>query len=121
MRRAIRVVKEALPNTDPELIGGFFANLLDLWETGQKLDKELHKLTKLRFPQDRERLREVLIWVSANQMDMASYWTAEVKKDLQKLLAALDKLEREPRSGKQRKLARAPSMGTRKVSQRETL
>jgi hypothetical protein len=35
MRSAIRSVKKALPDTDPELIGGFFANLLDLWETGQ--------------------------------------------------------------------------------------
>jgi hypothetical protein len=90
MHAAIRAVKEALPDTDPELIGGFFADLLDLWETGQKLDKELHKLTELRFPQDRERLRDILIWISASQIDMASYWIGEIKKDLPKLLRALD-------------------------------
>jgi hypothetical protein len=90
MHASIRAVKEALPDTDPELIGGFFADLLDLWETGQKLDKELHKLTELRFPQDRERLRDILIWISASQIDMASYWIGEIKKDLPKLLRALD-------------------------------
>ena len=121
MRRAILVVKEALPNTDPELIGGFFANLLDLWETGQKLDKELHNLTKLRFPRDRARLRAALIWVSAIQIDMASFWVSEVKQDLPRLLTALDKLERKPRSGRQkRKLANARSPGKRRVSQRAT-
>ncbi|MFY9560674.1 MAG: hypothetical protein WAQ52_10610 [Terriglobales bacterium] len=122
MRGAIRVVKKALPDTDPELIGGFFADLLDLWETGQKLDKELHNLTKLRFPQDRERLRGILIWISAIQIDMASYWIGEVKKDLPKLLQALDRLESKSRSGKQkRKLANARSAEKRKVARRATV
>lgn len=121
MRRAIRVVRKALPDTDPELIGGFFANLLDLWETGQELDKELHNLAKLRFPRERERLRHVLLWIEAIQLDMGSYWIGEVKKDLPKLLTALDKLERKTRSGKQkRKLGSARSAGKRKVSQRAT-
>ena len=122
MNRAIRVVKEALPDTDTQLIGGFLANLFDLWETGQKLDKELHDLTKLRFPQDRERLEDILIWISAIQVDMASFWIGEVKKDLPKLRQALDRLERNPRPGKQKgKLVKAPSSGKRKVSQRETV
>jgi hypothetical protein len=94
MRSAIQTLTNALPATDPELIGGIFANLLDLWETGQKLDKELRKLKKLRLPQDRETLRNTLLWVEAIQLDMASYWIGEVKKDLPKLLKALDKLER---------------------------
>jgi hypothetical protein len=114
MRKAICVVKEALPDTDPEVIGGFFADLLDLWETGQKLDKELHNLTKLRFPQDRERLRDILIWISAIQVDMASYWIGEVKKDLPRLLRALDKLERRPRPGK-----REPKPGIRSARGRK--
>ena len=122
MGRAIRVVKKALPDTDPELVGGFYADLLDLWETGQKLDKELHNLTKLRFPQDRERLRHILLWISAIQIDMASYWIGEVKKDLPKLLTALDKLEGKPRSGKQkRKLGNAGSAGKRKASRLATV
>jgi len=121
MRRAIRVVKEALPDTDPELIGGFFADLLDLWETGQTLDKELQKLTRLRFPQDRERLRSSLLWIEAIQLDMASYWIGEVKKDLPKLLKALDRLERRSRLGeRKRKLANARPAGKRKAAQRAT-
>ena len=94
MRRAIRVVKQALPDTDPELIGGFFADLLDLWETGQELDKELQKLTKLRMPRDREGLRDILLWIEAIQLDMGSYWIGEVKNDIPKLYKALDRLER---------------------------
>jgi len=90
MRNAISSTKKALPGTDPELIGGFFADLLDLWETGQKLDEQLQELTKLHFPRDRERLHEILIWISAIQIDMAAYWTGEIKKDLPKLLKALD-------------------------------
>jgi hypothetical protein len=97
MRKAICVVQEALPDTDPELIGGFFANLLDLWETGQKLDKELHRLAKLQFPQDREHLHDILIWIDAIQIDMGSFWISQVKKDIPKLLRALDKADRKSR------------------------
>jgi hypothetical protein len=110
-----RTIERALPDTDRELIGGFCADLLDLWETGQKLDKELRKLKKLRFPRDRESLGDVLSWIAAIQIDMASYWIGEVKKDLPKLRRALDKLERKPRSGNQkRKLVNARSAGKRK-------
>ena len=93
MRTAIRVVKKALPGADPEAIGGFFANLFDLWETGQKLDEKLQMFTEFSFPRDRDRLRDVLIWIDAIQIDMATYWIREVRKDLPKLLRALDKLE----------------------------
>ncbi|HEY3038059.1 MAG TPA: hypothetical protein VGJ66_04940 [Pyrinomonadaceae bacterium] len=103
MRPAIHTLTTALPETDPELIGGIFANLLDLWETGQKLDKELQKLKKLRLPQDREGLRSTLLWIDAIQLDMASYWIGEVKKDLPKLLKALDRFERRSVPGKQKR------------------
>ena len=116
MRQAIRVVKEALPDTNPELIGGFFADLLDLWETGQTLDEKVKEICKMRFPRDRERLHDVLIWIEAIQLDMASYWIGEVKKDSPKLLRALDKLERKPPTSKQkRKPASARPAGKRKL------
>ena len=119
MRTSIRVVKKALPNTDPELIGGFFADLLNLWETGQALDKELKKLTKFRFPQDRERLYYFLIWIAATQIETASYWIGEIKKDLPKLLRALDKLKSAPPSGKQkRKHTDIRPVKKRKITQR---
>jgi hypothetical protein len=35
MRPVILTLTTALPQTDPEWIGGIVANLLDLWETGQ--------------------------------------------------------------------------------------
>jgi hypothetical protein len=94
MNDVIRVLKSALPHTDGELIGGMAANLLDLWETGQKLDKQLKSLRRLRFPEDRERLRNTLLWVEAIQLDMGAFWIAQVKKDIPKLLRALDKVER---------------------------
>jgi len=95
MHASIHAVKKILPDTDTELIGGFFADLYDLWETGQKLDKELRKLAEDRFPHDRERLSELLNWISAIQIDMASYWIGEINKDLPKLRHALDTLEGE--------------------------
>jgi hypothetical protein len=118
MRRAIRVVKEALPDTDPDLIGGFFADLLDLWETGQTLDKKLKEICKLRFPRDRERFYDALIWIDAIQVDMASYWIGEVKKDGPKLRRALDGLERKPSPRNQkRKRANARPARKRKTTQ----
>ena len=52
---------------------------------------------------------------------MASYWIGEVKKDVPKLLRALDKLEHKRRPRKQkRNLANAPSGRKRKVVQPTT-
>ncbi len=108
MRPAIETVKAALPGTDPALIGGVLANLFDLWETGQTLDKKLRKLGKLRLPRDRQSLRNVLQWVEAIQLDMASYWISEIRKDLPEILSALDKLERAPVHYPARKAKRSP-------------
>jgi len=90
MRRIMRTIRRALPRTDPELIGGICAHLFDLWETGQTLNKRLQKVSELRLPRDRERLRDTLIWIEAIQLDMASFWIGEVKKGWPKLLKALD-------------------------------
>lgn len=97
MHKTIRVLKQALPNVEPELIGGFAANLLDLWETGQKLDKTLKDLTRSRPSQDRDGLRDALIWIDAIQADMGSYWINEVKKALPALLRSLDRQARNER------------------------
>jgi hypothetical protein len=122
MRAAIRAVQEALPDTAPELIGGILAGLLDLWETGQKLDKELQRLTEFRFPQDRELLRDVLIWVSAIQIDMASCWIGQVKSDLPKLLRELDRFENMPALRKsQPKPTKQRSAEKRKVAKRTSV
>lgn len=120
MRAAIRATKKALPGTDPELIGGFFADLLDLWETGQKLDKQLQKLEGLRFPRDRERLRDILIWISAIQIDMAAYWIGEINKDLPKLLQALDRLDREHTSNKQERMPAKKTLAKKPKSAKHT-
>jgi hypothetical protein len=102
MRGAIRAVKKVLPDTNPELIGGYFANLLDLWETGQELETKLREICTVRRPRDRKRLRDALLWIEAIQLDLGSYWIGEVKKDTPKLLRALDRLDRESRPRKRK-------------------
>jgi hypothetical protein len=97
MNKTIRVLKQALPNLDPELIGCFAASLLYLWETGQELDRTLKELTRPRSMQDREALRDALVWIDAIQADMGSYWIGEVKKVLPTLLRSLDREERNER------------------------
>ena len=96
----IRVLQSALPDSDEELIGGIAANLLDLWETGQELDNQLKRLREMRFPEDREHLRRTLIWIEAIQLDMGAFWISHVKKDISKLLGALDKRKRNPQPRK---------------------
>ena len=91
MKASIKAVQMVLPVADSELVSGFFADLLDLWETGQRLDKELRKLAKSGVPCDSKELRKLLIWISAIQVDMASYWINQVRKDIPKLLRELDK------------------------------
>jgi hypothetical protein len=97
MNKTILVLKQAMPNLDAQLVGRFAANLLDLWETGQTLDKTLKDLTRSRCPRDREGLRDALIWIDAIQADMGSYWIGEVKKGLPALLRSLDRQERSER------------------------
>jgi hypothetical protein len=97
MHRFSRVLKAALPNTDPEIIGGVCADLLDLWETGQTLDKKLKENCKLRFPRDRERLQDFLSWIDAIQLKMAGYWIDEIQKDLPKLRRSLRQANRNER------------------------
>ncbi|MGD0826130.1 MAG: hypothetical protein ABR908_16215, partial [Terriglobales bacterium] len=42
--RLLLTLKKALPDTDPQLIGDFVAEVSDLWDYGQKLDKTLAEL-----------------------------------------------------------------------------
>src|SRR5579859_4643397 len=65
LRRTMRTLETALPDIDPKLIGGLCAHLLDLWETGQKLDNLLKELPKFQLPRDRERMRSALLWIEA--------------------------------------------------------
>lgn len=43
-------LNKAFPEVDRQLIGDIVADLDSLWDTGQKLDKELKKLFQMRFP-----------------------------------------------------------------------
>jgi hypothetical protein len=94
---AMRVLKKALPHSDPELIGSVVADLDSLWDTGQKLDQELKRLFRMRFPQHRQHLREFFAFVEAVQIEMVEFWTGNLRRRLPKLLRELDRQERRER------------------------
>src|SRR5271170_6242771 len=80
-RRSARVaqlmqisLEKALPDTDRQLIGDVVADLNSLWDTGQKLDKELKRLFQMRFPKHRNHLAEFLSFIQATQIDMVQFW-----------------------------------------------
>ena len=74
---------------------------------GPKTGQGTAKAKEAPTPEDRETLRSTLQWIDAIQLDMASYWIAEIKKDLPKLLKALDKLERSSVHGTARRSQRS--------------
>jgi len=90
-------LNRAFPEADRQLIGDIVADLNSLWDTGQKLDKELKRLFQMRFPQHRVRLREFLAFLEATQIDMAQFWIGNLRKRIPKLRRALDRQERNER------------------------
>jgi hypothetical protein len=98
--------KKAFPGVDAQLIGGTVADLDSLWDTGQKLDKELNKLFQMRFPQHRNHLREFLAFIEATQIEMAEFWIGNLRKRIPKLHKALDQQERTERGRARKKNAR---------------
>lgn len=86
----IAVLKKAMPEVPGEVIGTVVAALTDLWEAGQKLDRDLKLVKKLRFPGDMDRLRDLLIGIKVHQLDEPAYWIGVISRKLPKLLNALD-------------------------------
>jgi len=93
-RNMLVALSKAFPDVDRQLIGDIVADLDSLWDTGQKLDKELKKLFQMRFPQHREHLREFLAFIEAVQIDMVEFWIGNLRKRIPKLQKALDRQER---------------------------
>src|SRR5208337_158355 len=90
-------LNKAFPDVDRQLIGDIVADLDSLWDTGQKLDKELKKLFQMRFPQHRNHLGDFLAFIEATQMDMVEFWIGNLRKRIPKLRKALDQQERNER------------------------
>jgi hypothetical protein len=84
-------LQKAFPEVDPQFIGHVVADLDSLWDTGQKLNKELEILFRMRFPRDRNRLAEFLSFVEATQIDMVEFWIGNLRKRIPKLRRALDR------------------------------
>jgi hypothetical protein len=104
-RRSARVaqhmqssLQKAFPDVDAEFIGFVVADLDSLWDLRQKLDTDLKKLFRMRFPQHRSHLHSFLIDIETRQLEEGSYLIRRLRKRLPKLLKELDRQERaEPR------------------------
>ncbi len=106
-------LNKAFPEVDQQLIGDIVADLDSLWDTGQKLDKELKKLFQMRFPQHRSHLADFLAFVEATQIDMVEFWIGNLRKRIPKLRKDLDRQERDER----RRTRTKPSKQPRKLTQ----
>lgn len=105
-------LNKAFPEVDRQLIGDIVADLDSLWDTGQKLDKELKKLFQMRFPEHRNHLGDFLAFVEAVQIDMVEFWIGNLRKRIPKLRKALDQQERN-----ERRRARTKPQNSRKLAQ----
>lgn len=86
--RLLLSLKKALPETDPQLIGDFVAEVSDLWDYGQKLDTTLKELCDMRLPQH---MGEALVAIEVQQFDYALDCIKGLQKTLPKLKQALDR------------------------------
>jgi len=118
-RRSARMVhnmlvslKKAFPTADSQLIGHIVADLSSLWDTGQKLDKNLKRLFQMRFPQHRNHLREFLGFIEATQIDMVEFWIGNLRKRIPELRKAMDLRERSERRHARTKTARGRRKST---------
>lgn len=105
-------LNKAFPEVDRQLIGDIVADLDSLWDTGQKLDKELKKLFQMRFPQHRNHLADFLAFIEATQIDMVEFWIGNLRKRIPKLRKDLDRQERNERRPRTK-----PPKHLRKVAQ----
>ena len=95
-----------MPNTDPELIGDFVADVEDLWEYGKRLDENLRILRRMRFLQHYEHLWEILMDIRYSQCGESSAHIAGLRKSLPRLLKALERERRGKLTAVRKKTAR---------------
>jgi hypothetical protein len=91
IRGLLHTLKTALPDTNPQLIGDFVADLEDLWEYGQKLDNHIKILCSMKFPKHSEHLREILLHIEHEQCDESWAHIKGIKNTLPQLLSALNR------------------------------
>ena len=97
----IAAFRKAFPNLERgtlgDVVGDVVADLASLWNLREKLDKDLKKVFRMRFPQHRDHLHSFLIDIEVRQLDEASYLIRRLRKRLPILLKALDRQERTER------------------------
>lgn len=81
----MRSLKRAFPEVNPQLIGDIVADLDDLWDYGQELDRDLWALCKIRLPRDRDALQSLLTGIEVQQFDYARDCIERLHKNLPKL------------------------------------
>lgn len=84
-------LKAALPDTDPQLIGDFIADLEDLWEYGIKLDGHVKAICRMKFPKHAEQLRKILLSIEHEQCDESWAHIKGMRSSLPKLIKALNR------------------------------
>jgi hypothetical protein len=89
--RLLMSLEKALPKTDPQLLGDFVAQVSDLWDYGQKLDKTLTELCNLRLPKHQEQMEQALVAIEVQQFDYALDCIHGLQKTLPKIKRALDR------------------------------
>jgi hypothetical protein len=90
VNRLLLNLKKALPETDPKLLGDFAAEVSDLWDYGQKLDKTVVEICKMRLPKHHDQLREALVAIEVQQFDYVLDCIHGLQKTLPKIKRALD-------------------------------
>jgi hypothetical protein len=89
--RLLLSLQKALPGANHQVVGDFVAEVSDLWDYGQKLDRTLKELCAMHLPQQRERMREALVSIEVQQFDYALDCIKGLQKTLPKLKQALDR------------------------------
>ncbi len=68
-----------------EVIGAIVADLDDLWEYGQHLDRDLKALCKMRLPQHRDEMQKIIVGLDVEQFDYAKDCIERLHNNLPKL------------------------------------
>jgi len=81
----MRSLKRAFPEVNPQLIGDIVADLDDLWDYGQQLDRDLWAPCRIRLPRDRNALQSLLTGIEVQQVDYARDCIERLHKNLPRL------------------------------------
>ena len=88
-RKMEAAFRDAVPHADPQLVDNIVSELEDLWELGQRLDKEIKKLFGMRFPRDQALLADLLRGILVRHLEMGAYHIRSLTREIPELLRIL--------------------------------